>query len=136
MVTHSILGDALRWAQSADPASIPDVVLRVPADLNATDVVVYLVDFAQTTLEPLPDRSTHADISHPEEVATSMAGRAFVGQQPVTAERADGTRVWVPILEGSDRTGVLAVTVQESSDDVVAACMELGQFVGYLVAAQ
>src|SRR3954451_504371 len=136
MVTHSILGDALRWAQSADPASIPDVVLRVAADLGASDVVVYLVDFAQTTLEPLPDRSTHADVPHSEVVATTMAGRAFVDQLPVVAERDDGVRVWVPVVEGSDRTGVLAVTVPAASDDVVRRCQELALFVGYLIATQ
>src|SRR4051812_2063373 len=136
MVTHSILGDALRWAQSADPASIPDVVLRVAADLGATDVTVYLVDFAQTTLEPLPDRSTHADVPHSEVVATTMAGRAFTDQVPVVADRDGTVRVWVPVVEGSDRTGVLAVTVPAASDEVVRRCEELALFVGYLIATQ
>ena len=45
-----------------------------------------------------------------------------------------GVRVWVPIVEGSDRTGVLAVTVPEATDDVVTACEELGLFAGYLIA--
>jgi len=135
-VAHLDLGAALRAAQAADPASIPDVVLKVAGDLGATDVVVYLVDFAQTTLEPVPDRSTHADVPQSEEVATSMAGRAFVDQRAATAERADGVRVWVPIVEGSDRTGVLALTVATGTDEVIAACGELGLFVGYLIATQ
>ena len=135
-MTRLILGDALRAAQLADPASIPDVVLKVAGDLGATDVVVYLVDFAQTTLEPLPDRSNHAEVPHSEDVAGSMAGRVFVGQVPLSAERADGTRVWVPIVEGSDRTGVLAVTVPAASEEIVRTCEELGLFVGYLIATQ
>jgi serine phosphatase RsbU (regulator of sigma subunit) len=130
------LGDALRVARSADPASIPDVVLRVAREFGATDVVVYLVDFAQTTLEPLPDRSTHADVPTSEVVATSMAGRAFVDQRPISSERADDVRVWVPIVEGSDRTGVLAVTVPIGSDDAVRMCEELGLLTGYLIATQ
>jgi hypothetical protein len=71
---------------------------------------VYLVDFAQTTLEPVPDRSAHADVPQSEDVATTMAGRAFVDQRASIAERPDGARVWVPMIEGSDRTGVLALT--------------------------
>ncbi len=130
----TILGDALRMAQLADPAAVPDVLLKVAADLGATDVVVYLVDFAQTTLEPLPDRSAHADLPKSEVVASTLAGRAFVDQRPATAERAEGVRVWVPIVEGSDRTGVLAVTVPVASDGVVARCEELGLFAGYLIA--
>ena len=132
----TILGDALRTARLADPASIPDVILKVASDIGATDVVLYLVDFAQTTLEPLPDRSTHADLPKSEVVATTLAGRAFIDQRPAIAERDEGTRVWVPIVEGSDRTGVLAVTVPEANDSVIGRCEELGLFAGYLIATQ
>ncbi|MDQ3640222.1 MAG: serine/threonine-protein phosphatase [Actinomycetota bacterium] len=130
------LGRALRIAQGADPAAISDVVVRIASDFGATDVVVYLVDFAQTTLEPLPDRSTHAEVPKSQEVATTMAGRAFVDQRATSVQRPEGVRVWVPILEGSDRTGVLAVTVAEADDDIVRACEDLGLFAGYLIATQ
>jgi serine phosphatase RsbU (regulator of sigma subunit) len=130
------LGRALRAAHRADPASVTDVVQRVAGDLGATDVVVYLVDFAQTTLEPLPARSTHGEVPSSEEVATTLAGRAFVDQQAATADRTDGVRVWVPIVEGSDRTGVLAVTIPSAGDQAIAACEELGLFTGYLIATQ
>lgn len=130
----TILGDALRLAQLADPASIPDVVLKIAADIGATDVVVYLVDFAQSTLEPLPDRCTHADLPTSEVVATTLIGRAFVDQTPQVVERPGGWRVFVPIVEGSDRTGVLALTLPQVSDGVIGRCEELGLFVGYLIA--
>lgn len=97
---------------------------------------MYLVDFAQMTLEPLPDRSTHADAPHSEVVQSTMAGRAFLDQQATTSEREDGVRVWVPIVEGSDRTGVLALTVKSVTDEVLRTCEELGLFVGYLIATQ
>ena len=134
--TQLVLGDALRAAQAADPASVPDIALKIANTIGATDVVVYLVDFAQTTLEPLPDRSTHADVPQSEVVATTMAGRAFIDQVATVVERHDDHRVWVPIVEGSDRTGVLAVTVRSPSEDVIRACEELGLFVGYLIATQ
>ena len=46
-----------------------------------------------------------------------------------------GPGVWVPVVEGSDRTGVLALTVPEASDDVVETCEELGVLTGYLIVA-
>lgn len=128
------LGNALRIAQGGDPGSVPDIVLRIAGDFGASDVVVYLVDFAQATLEPLPDRSSHADLPQSEDVAATMAGRAFVDQRLTTADRPDGVRVWAPINEGSDRTGVLAVTVAEATDEVLGACEALGMFAGYLIA--
>ena len=115
---------------------MPEVLLAAAGDLGATDVVVYLVDFAQAMLEPIPDRRARAEPVEREEVATTMAGRAFVGQTPVTAGRPDGVRVWVPIVEGSDRTGVLSLTVPAETEAIIEACEELGLFAGYLIATQ
>jgi serine phosphatase RsbU (regulator of sigma subunit) len=130
------LGTAFRAAQLADPASIPDIVEKVAGAFGATDVVVYLIDFGQATLEPLPDRRPHAEVPQSEPVATTMAGRTFVDQQATSVERPAGVRVWVPIVEGSDRTGVLALTVPEATEDVTRACEELGLLAGYLIATQ
>ena len=83
-----------------------------------------------------PDRGTHAEVPTSEVVATTMAGRAFVDQVTGSADRTEGVRVWVPIVEGSDRTGVLAVTLPSESEEIVRSCEELGLFVGYLIATQ
>lgn len=135
-MTTTPLGDALRASQLIDPASVPDVVQQVAGVHGGSDVVLYLVDFSQATLEPLPDRNTHAEAPHSETVTGTLAGRAFIDQRPILAERDDGVRVWVPIVEGSDRTGVLALTVDAATDEVVSRCEELGLFAGYLIATQ
>lgn len=106
------------------------------AALEATDLVVYLVDFGQSVLEPLPDRFTHAELPVAEPVVASMAGRAFTDQQIVTADRAGGVRVWIPVREGSDHTGVVAMTLPAADEPRLRAAMELGLLAGYLIAAQ
>lgn len=121
-------------AQGADPASVVDIVANAAHEFGATDVVGYLVDFEQEVLEPLPDRATHSEIPESEPVAASMAGRAFLTGVPVSSDRAEGVRVWVPILEGTDRTGVLALTVQQSDPAVLEACAAAGILLGYLIA--
>ena len=126
---------ALRAAQLV-PESVPDVVVDLGGGLGATDVTLYLVDFAQTVLQPVPGRSIHPDVPEAEGVASSMAGRAFTDGTATTAERSDGTRVWVPVVEGSDRTGVLALTVPEADDAMLAMCEDLGLLTGYLLATQ
>jgi serine phosphatase RsbU (regulator of sigma subunit) len=129
------LGAVVNAARDVDPAALPDVVGGLAAQLGATDVVLYLVDFAQVTLEPLPDRSAHVEVPHSEVVSDTMAGRAFLTQQPVTEKAGpQGVRLWVPIVEGSDRTGVLAVTLAEPSPALVTQCANLGLLVGYLIA--
>jgi len=132
-VLGSDLGMALRAAQAA-PQSVPDVMRRAAAGLGASDVVVYVLDFAQSTLEPLPDRGAHAEVPQSEPVATSMAGRAFVDGTTIVAPRGAGKRIWVPIIEGSDRTGVLGLTVPDATADILVAGEELGLLAGHLIA--
>lgn len=126
---------ALRSAQTVDPAAAVDLVASAAHALGATDVRAYLVDFEQRYLEPLPDRSTHAELGQTEEVTSTMAGRAFLTRAPVVVERHDGVRVWVPIIEGSDRTGVLALTLPALDPGVLADVCDLGILAGYLIAA-
>lgn len=135
-ITFVDLSQALRKARGADPASIPEIVETVAASFGASDTVVYLVDFGQATLEPLPDRRPHDEVPQSESVATTMAGRAFVTQEATSAERPGGVRVWVPIVEGSDRTGILALTVPTATESVIRAAEDLGLLAGHLIAAQ
>ena len=112
-------------------------VLEVAAGaLGGTDMVVYLVDFEQEVLKPLPDRSSHVELPHTEDVGTTIAGRAFLHGEATTASRRDGTRVWVPIIEGSDATGVLGMTLGEVDGATLEVCEDLGVLAGLLINAQ
>ena len=130
------LGAILQASRRSDPADVPALAVAAAEGFGGTDVVVYLVDFGQQVLEPLPDNSSHEELSDSEPVATSVAGRSFVQRQTMTAERPDGTRVWVPVVEGTEVTGVLAITVPEADLQTIGACEDLGLLVGYLIAVQ
>jgi len=112
------------------------MVAAAASEVGGSDVVVYLVDFEQESLQPLPDHAAHEELPHPEDVGTTVAGRAFLQRRAMTAERPDGARVWAPVMEGSDPTGVLAVTVPSADDAALSVCEDLGVLAGYLVATQ
>jgi serine phosphatase RsbU (regulator of sigma subunit) len=124
----------LRLNLSQQPASVPAAIESAGSEFGATDVVTYLVDFGQLFLEPLGDYSSHNELPHREEVASTMAGRAFLTQTVVMAARPEGARMWVPICEGSDRTGVLALTVPDEDADTMQSCADLAVLAGYLIA--
>jgi Stage II sporulation protein E (SpoIIE) len=126
--------DVLRAIQTADPADITEMVVAMATSLAATNVVVYLVDFEQRVLEPIADRAAHSELPQTEELSTTLAGRAFLERRAEVAGRSDGQRVWVPIIEGSDPTGVLALTVPDFDERARAACEDLGRMAGYLIA--
>jgi NAD(P)-dependent dehydrogenase (short-subunit alcohol dehydrogenase family) len=92
---------------------------------------VYLSDFSRLALLPLTPGVTR------EEVEGTLPGRAFTTGQPVTADRGGATRVWVPVVEHTTRTGVLALTVPHSGEDqaLLRQAEDLGVFVGLVLAA-
>jgi hypothetical protein len=121
--------DALRVLRDAAGGDLHHVIDAACKAVPAWGPVVYLGDFSGEQLLPMtvgvPD----------EEVAGSMAGRAFSTGEPVTSERDDGIRVWVPVSEQASRTGVLAVTVGDDDAATVERVELLGVFAGLAIAA-
>ncbi|MDQ6649497.1 MAG: serine/threonine-protein phosphatase, partial [Actinomycetota bacterium] len=100
------------------------------------DVVLYLIDFGQEVLQAVPGRGGLAEpVILEEDVATTMAGRVFLTGKPVSAERAGAVRVWVPVVEQADRTGVLALTVPSLTPALMEDATNLGMFAGLLIAS-
>lgn len=124
-------GDTLRALHDLGPSDITDSVTGLLTRAGAADIVVYLVDFAQTTLIPVPDRHAHVDLPQSEAIQGTPAGRSYTNREVVTATLVEGTRAWSPIIEGPECTGVLAITVPGPWDEICRArCQELGMLVG------
>lgn len=117
--------------RDAHPDDVGDLLARAGERIG-TDVTLYLVDFGQVVLQPVPSFGDPRVVPE-ENVATSLAGRAFTSGTPVTAERPDGVRVWVPVREQSVRAGVLAVTVAAADEATLEDCRRLADLAGLLV---
>ena len=127
-MTEDGYGEALRLL-SGGATRLEEVLAPACAAVPATDPVVYLADFSGRMLVPL------AAGLGAEEVAGTVPGRVFSTGQPVTSGGEGQVRVWVPVTEGSTRTGVLAVTVTRDDPDVVDRVGVLGVFAGLATAA-
>ncbi|HSZ39132.1 MAG TPA: PP2C family protein-serine/threonine phosphatase [Trebonia sp.] len=93
------------------------------------DPVVYLADFSHTRLLPLESGRPA------EEIGGTLAGLAFTTVRPVAgAPDETGQRVWVPVLEQTTCTGVLAVTVPEATEEALSEAELLGVFAGLVTA--
>jgi Stage II sporulation protein E (SpoIIE) len=121
--------DALRVLRDAAGGDLQHVIAAACEPVPAWDPVVYLGDFSGKVLIPLT-----AGVAT-EDVAGSMAGRAFSTRQPVSSDRDGAVRVWVPVSEQASRTGVLAVTVPDASTETIERVELLGVFAGLVVAA-
>jgi serine phosphatase RsbU (regulator of sigma subunit) len=111
------LRQLLRETHHARPDDLPEMVMRVAPLLDATELVIYLADHQQLQLAPLtaassPQRSTLT-------IEGTLAGRAFTTVR--TCRDESGTRWWLPLVNGSERIGVLEVTAEKPLDDQAAA---------------
>jgi serine phosphatase RsbU (regulator of sigma subunit) len=66
-------------------------------------------------------------------VSGTPAGEAFRTGRPIAEPGTGGVRVWVPIVERSEPTGVMAITVPQADPTTLDACAALGLFAGLLI---
>ncbi|HEY3941221.1 MAG TPA: PP2C family protein-serine/threonine phosphatase [Acidimicrobiales bacterium] len=90
------------------------MVSRAVDELGCSSGLVYLADLQQRVLVPLvpPVGAPTGDQVEFLPVDSTIAGRVFQHLEVLTQELHDGAlRVWVPLLDGTDRLGVMAATV-------------------------
>jgi serine phosphatase RsbU (regulator of sigma subunit) len=106
----------LRRTHLSQPSELADIVVEELANvLDASDVVLYLVNHEETALIPVPStRSPHRTEQHLE---ATMAGRCFI-TTTILGATADPSRrrIWLPVIDGTDRIGVLELVVDDPGD--------------------
>ncbi|MGX1541102.1 PP2C family protein-serine/threonine phosphatase [Streptomyces adustus] len=110
-----LLGLLLDRARLMPPQLIAPLIAEEVAGIGGRDVSILLQDYAQELLVPLPGRKLH--VGQPESMADSPAGRAFLSAGVVEVPQAHGVRMYLPLLDGSDQVGVMALTLDAVGDD-------------------
>ncbi|WP_329162065.1 SpoIIE family protein phosphatase [Streptomyces sp. NBC_01717] len=111
-----LLGLLLDRARLLPPQLIVPLVAEEVARIGGRDVSILLQDYAQELLVSLPGRKLH--VSQPEPIIDSPAGRAFLRGGVVEVPQApSGVRMYLPLLDGSDTVGVMALTLDAVGDD-------------------
>jgi serine phosphatase RsbU (regulator of sigma subunit) len=133
----AVLGELVRRVRDCDPAQLAPLVADVAAAAGLADAAIYLVDYGQTRLMPVPYEGMPARL--PLGVEGTLAGRAYRTGDPVAGEGPDETtrRLWLPLLEGSERLGVLEVTVPApEADALTPGAARFADLVAMLVATR
>jgi len=102
------------------PHDLPGFVARHGDLLGLGEARMYLADLQQQALVPFEPTAGPATGEHPVVlgVDSTLAGRAYQHFEAVRHEGTDGrARVWLPLLNGTERLGVLGVTV-DAADDI------------------
>jgi serine phosphatase RsbU (regulator of sigma subunit) len=97
------------------PDDLASTVAAHARSMGARETVIYLVDYEQATLVPLPG----AGVPERQELAieATMAGRAFRRVEVVDSVARGGShRLWLPLLDGVERLGVVELTLAAEPD--------------------
>jgi Stage II sporulation protein E (SpoIIE) len=118
--THLVTGDQL--------AIMLDGVLR---DVGLTADIL-LVDLPQRVLNPVSPQAVP-----PVQIEGTVAGRAYQLGETLPANDSSGERLlWVPMLDGTERLGVLRIGLTEQvvdDSDLRARCWSLAGLMGHIV---
>ena len=125
------MGALLARAHRLAPDDVVPTVARHLASLGMDDAVLFLVDLSQRLLVPLTD-------GEPIDIDASLPGTVFRTQQPGQEPSPAGTgiRLWVPMMDGADRVGVLGVTVAEAGEVTVQRALHMASITAGLVVAK
>jgi Stage II sporulation protein E (SpoIIE) len=111
--------DPLRSLLHASHLLAPDdlaaTVVAHARSMGARETVIYLADYEQATLVPLPG----AEVPGRQEltIEATMAGRAFRRAEVVTSTATGGSyRLWLPLLDGVERLGVVELVLPAEPD--------------------
>ncbi|WP_432494856.1 PP2C family protein-serine/threonine phosphatase [Kineococcus auxinigenes] len=134
--TLAVLRVLLDRTHLATPGQVPDAVQQAVGELG-WGAVIHLVDHEQRQLVPAPVAGAPHRV--PQAVETTLAGRCFRAVEPVRSTSGQ-PGIWLPLLDGVDRLGVLELTVPEGTDmdtEVFAERCELfAHLAGHLVVAK
>ncbi|WP_342779314.1 PP2C family protein-serine/threonine phosphatase, partial [Nonomuraea turkmeniaca] len=132
------LGGLLESTHLAAMEDLPALVSAHARLIGCSDTVIYVTDLQQLSLVPLPGQQNEAgEPLEPIKIDATMAGRAFRAVEIVQARSADDRRrLWVPLLDGTERIGVLGTTVSKVDELVEWRVKQLASLVAVMVVSK
>jgi serine phosphatase RsbU (regulator of sigma subunit) len=137
----AVTGRAVTWLLSQShlirPDDVAETLAKAARPLGVSEARVYLADLQQRHLAP--PRIGGGRAPEPLLIDATMAGLAYrtVTVQPVRAgDSRDAYQVWIPLVDGTERLGVLGLTVSDVSEAMLARYRTLASLAGLMVMAK
>jgi hypothetical protein len=135
-LTLAMVRTLLDRAHLATPGQLPEVVREAAREVG-WGATVYVADYDQRLL--VPALVGNGRVSDPLLIDSSLGGRCFRTVQPIQMG-GEVPGVWVPLLDGTERLGVIELVVPEGTDldapEFKERCRLLGHLSGHLIAAK
>jgi serine/threonine protein phosphatase PrpC len=141
-VTGRVLAVLLAQTHLMAPEALTDALAENARPLGVEHVRIYLADLQQRYLYPLP--AGHTQPPPPLGIDSTLAGRAFrtitihhAANDDSDAGQATGAyRLWVPLMDGTERLGVLELMVNDVEEATLDRCRALASLTGLIVVSK
>jgi hypothetical protein len=134
-----LVADFLSRSQLAAPRDLPHMIDRVARGMGLGGATVFLADVRQQRLVPLPDPATwHPGVRADAgalEVEGTLAGWAY-RTLSLRVTTGPDLVLWLPLVDGVERIGVLRVTAEAVSAADVARCRALATLVALVLVSK
>jgi hypothetical protein len=114
-----LLAELLQRLDAASADELLDVsfdLLREPLELR--HLWLYVVDYAEEYLRPVPNPRTLPPPEDPISLRGSVGGRAYMSLEVIETDDEEGLTLWVPIFRRTERLGVVAFGLKQHTPRV------------------
>jgi hypothetical protein len=135
-ILGQVMAELLEWSHLMAPGTIADALAQKAEPLGVSAARIYLADLQQRDLRALPGSATASPGVLP--IDSTAAGRAF---QTVTIQHApaagrDAHHTWIPLIDGTERLGVLELLVADISEDMLERYRALASLTGLMIVSK
>ncbi|MFE4606329.1 PP2C family protein-serine/threonine phosphatase [Kitasatospora indigofera] len=137
----SVLAEMMADSHRAGPRDVPALVWRAGRRLGLSQVWIYLADVQQQHLVALPTPGEQIDLpgapqgAEALDIDGSLAGRAYRTQAVQLAPAGADTHrvVWMPLVDGIGRLGVLRISGPVLDETLLRRCESLAALTAMIV---
>jgi serine/threonine protein phosphatase PrpC len=132
----AMLQEVLRRTHLSSAPDVATVVAEEARTIGVEPLVLYVLDLEQKWLTPVPGAGEEG--REPLPVQGTVAGRAFASSSLVELQdETGGRRVWLPLLDGTERLGVAEMTFaghdEPLSQPLLALCERYSHLIATLI---
>jgi hypothetical protein len=133
-VAGRVTADLLGRSHLMPPGAVAATLAEAARPLGVTGAQVYLADLQQRQLVPLAAE----DGQDPGvlRIDSTLAGRAYQTVSIQSVRAGADNQLWIPLVDGTERLGVLALTVAGGSEASLDHYRALASLAGIVIAAK
>jgi hypothetical protein len=142
-VTGRVTAALLSRSHVLAPAEVAEALAQLARPLGVSAARVYLADLQQRQLALLSAGEGQGAGTLP--IDSTLGGRAYqtltiqlapVRGTDVGDSSGESYQVWIPLVDGTERLGVLSLTVADASEAMLASYRTLASLAGIMIASK